>query len=100
RALRQNADGRFYWHWDPRSVYPAFLNPPTDGLAMEEAAARVTCPVVMVRAELSNLVTDEGVALFAKLTPQLEVIVAKGVGHMFTADQNDAFAKTLLSTLT
>jgi pimeloyl-ACP methyl ester carboxylesterase len=53
----------------------------------------------MVRAEHSDVVSDESVALFRKLTPQLEVIEAKGVGHMFTGDRNDAFAQTLLEHL-
>jgi hypothetical protein len=39
------------------------------------------------------------VDLFRKLTPQLEVIEAKGVGHMITGDRNDAFAETLLDRL-
>lgn len=99
RAMRRGADGRLYWHWDPRTVSPEFLNPPSESLALQEAAARVRCPVVMVRAEHSELVSDEAVALFRRLTPQLEVVEAKGVGHMFTGDRNDAFAATLLEHL-
>lgn len=34
-----------------------------------------------------------------RLTPQIEVIVARGVGHMYTGDRNDAFAATLSSPL-
>jgi hypothetical protein len=48
---------------------------------------------------MSTIVTDESVALFRRLTPQLEVIIARGVGHMFTGDRNDAFAETLLGRL-
>ena len=56
-------------------------------------------PIVLVRAELSNLLTDEGVSRFKQLAPQLEVVLAKGVGHMFTADRNDGFAAQLLDRL-
>src|SRR3546814_19800968 len=91
--MRRGDDGRFYWHWDPRTVSPEFLNPPSESQTIEAAAARITTPVVMVRAEFSDIVSDESVALFRKLTPQLEVIEAKGVGHMFTGERNDAFAK-------
>ena len=38
--------------------------------------------------------------MFRQLTPQLEVVLARGVGHMFTGDRNDAFAETLLDYLT
>jgi pimeloyl-ACP methyl ester carboxylesterase len=99
KAMRSGPDGRLFWHWDPRTVSPEFLNPPSEGVALEEAAARVRDPVVLVRAEMSTIVTDESVALFRRLTPQLEVIIARGVGHMFTGDRNDAFAETLLGRL-
>lgn len=99
KVMRKDADGRLYWNWDPLTVSPEFLNPPSEGVALEEAAARIKDPVVLVRAELSNIVTHESVTLFRQLTPQLEVIEAKGVGHMFTGDRNDAFAETLLQYL-
>lgn len=95
KTMRRGDDGRLYWQWDPLTVSPEFLNPPSEGLGLEQAAARITDPVVLVRAELSTIVTDEGEALFRKLTPQLEVVLAKGVGHMVTGDRNDAFAETL-----
>jgi pimeloyl-ACP methyl ester carboxylesterase len=99
RAMRQDEAGRYFWQWDPRTVDPRFLNPPSEGEAVEGAAAQVRCPVVMVRAEHSNVVTHDGVAHFRSITPQLQVIEAKGVGHMFTGDRNDAFAEMLLSYL-
>lgn len=99
KAMRAGHNGRLYWQWDPKTVSPEFLNPPSEGIALEQAAARVKDPVVLVRAELSSIVTDESVALFRRLTPQLEVILAPGVGHMFTGDHNDAFGTTLLDHL-
>lgn len=99
KTMRRSHDGRLYWQWDPLTVSPEFLNPPSEGLALEQAAALIADPVVLVRAELSTIVTDEGEALFQQLTPQLEVVLAKGVGHMFTGDRNDAFAETLLGYL-
>lgn len=99
KAMRQGDDGRLYWQWDPRTVSPEFLNPPSEGLALEQAAIRIKDPVVLVRAELSTIVTDESEALFRQLTPQLEVVLARGVGHMVTGDRNDAFADTLLGHL-
>jgi non-heme chloroperoxidase len=99
RAMRRDGAGRYFWQWDPETVAPRFLNPPSEGEAVEAAAARIACPIIMVRAEYSNLVTDEGVAHFRSITPQLEVLEAKGVGHMFTGDRNDVFAATLLPYL-
>ncbi|HKR93180.1 MAG TPA: hypothetical protein VJR88_12990 [Novosphingobium sp.] len=66
---------------------------------LADVAPALHDPVVLVRAEHSSIITDESVALFRKLTPQLEVVVAHGVGYMFTDDQNDALAETLLERL-
>lgn len=99
KTMRRGVDGRLYWQWDPATVRPEFLNPPSETVALEDAARRMRDPVVLVRAELSSIVTEESVALFRELTPQLEVVLAKGAGHMVTGDHNDAFAITLLEFL-
>lgn len=99
KTMRRDEDGRLYWQWDPITVSPEFLNPPSEGVALEYAAARMKDPVVLVRAELSTIVTDESEALFRQLTPHLEVVLARGVGHMVTGDSNDTFADTLLGYL-
>ena len=96
RSMRQDADGRWHWRWDPATGRAEFLHPLSEGKAILDAAARVISPIVLVRAELSHLLTDEGVVRFRQLAPQLHVVTAMGVGHMFTADRNDAFAAELL----
>lgn len=99
RAMRTDTNGRWHWHWDPATGKNQFLHPPSEGKAVLDAAARTRSPLILVRAEHSHLVTDEGVALFKRLAPQLEVSVAKGAAHMFTADRNDQFAADLLRQL-
>lgn len=98
RSMRET-HGRLFWRWDPRTADPAVLNPPSEGETLVAAAERIACPVVLVKAEHSEIVSDASVARFRALTPQLEVEVARGVGHMFTGDRNDAFAATLLPYL-
>ena len=98
-AMRSDAAGRWHWHWDPATGSPEFLHPTSEGEALLAAAARVQTPVVLVRAEYSEVLTDEGVDRFRQLTPQLDVRIARGVGHMFTADRNEAFAADLLDCL-
>jgi pimeloyl-ACP methyl ester carboxylesterase len=99
RAMRKDDASRWHWRWDPATGYREFLHPPSENEAMLAAAARVTSPIIMVRAELSNLLTDESVANFQRLTPQLEVMTAPGAQHMFTSDRNDVFAAQLLDVL-
>jgi len=98
-SMRRDNAGRWHWRWDPATGERRFLYPPSENEAVLAAAARVETPVILVRAERSHLVTDAGVAHFKQLAPQLEVLVAPGVGHMFTADRNDTFANDLLGWL-
>jgi pimeloyl-ACP methyl ester carboxylesterase len=95
----RSADGRLFWHWDPRTTTPEFLHPPSEGEALIAAASRVKSPLILVKGELSEVVSDDSVRRFRALAPQLEVEVAPGVGHMFTGDRNDAFAERLLRHL-
>jgi pimeloyl-ACP methyl ester carboxylesterase len=98
KSMRE-AGGRLYWHWDPRTTAPEFLHPPSEGVALIEAARRVASPVVLVRAEFSDIVSEDSVRRFQELTPGLIVELAHGAGHMFTGDRNDAFADRLLHHL-
>jgi pimeloyl-ACP methyl ester carboxylesterase len=99
RSMRRDDCGRWHWHWDPGTGRREFLHPPSENQAVIAAAARVTCPVVLIRAEHSHLLTDAGVEHFQTLAPQLDVRWARGARHMFTADRNDAFAAELLDGL-
>jgi pimeloyl-ACP methyl ester carboxylesterase len=99
RAMRLDEQGHWHWRWDPATGNAEFLHPPSEGQALLGAAARIHVPVVLVRAEHSNVLTDEGVERFRALAPQLDVRIAHGVGHMFTADRNEAFAADLLDVL-
>ena len=91
RNMRRHDDGLLYWHWDPRLALPAHLDNPGDGPVLDEAAARVRVPVLLLRGELSDLVDERSVAHFRALTPQLETIEVKGAGHMLTDEQTDIF---------
>lgn len=97
-ALREER-GRLFWQWDPRTASPEFLNPPSEGETLIAAARQVAAPVVLIRAELSDIVSPDSVRRFRELTPHLEVEQADGVGHMFTGDRNDSFAERLLHHL-
>jgi non-heme chloroperoxidase len=99
RSMRKDETGRWHWRWDPETGRREFLHPPSENESLLAAAAQASSPLVLVRAELSHLITDAGVEKFKKLAPQLEVVTAPGVGHMFTADRNDGFAAQLLDWL-
>ncbi len=102
KNLRQHADGRWRWHWDPR-----FLDGPrsvgTDWDRVEAsllAAARsLAAPTLLVRGGSSELVTPEAAREFLALAPDAEFVDVADARHMVAGDRNDAFAGAILSFL-
>lgn len=106
RYLRQKADGRYYWHWDPAFV-DGVLRPkehPTGDrdygrVELSEAARRLTLPVHLVRGGSSDLVSLEAVAHFRELVPHAEYSDIADATHMIVGDQNDYFGETVVDFL-
>ncbi|WP_258081403.1 alpha/beta fold hydrolase [Nocardia nova] len=103
KNLRLRGD-RWYWHWDPalmrstdgdddRPVSPQIYE------RAKRAAQRITCPVLLVRGQLSDVVSDEGVAEMRELIPHSQVIDVREVGHMVAGDDNDVFTASLIDYL-
>ena len=97
KVLRQRADGRWYWHWDP-----AFLSrtggevPAPDFQALFEVAlANIDVPTLLVRGKLSDVVTEEGVADFLAKIPHAKLADVSDAAHMVAGDQNDAFSSAV-----
>ncbi|WP_198968725.1 alpha/beta fold hydrolase [Xylophilus sp. ASV27] len=92
KNLRQGADGRLYWHWDPR-----FLDGREDLAArarrLAQCARRLAVPTLLVRGAHSDVVTDEAVREFLALCPRASHVDVPGAGHMLTGDDNDAFGQ-------
>lgn len=98
KAMREE-DGRLFWHWDPKTVSPQFVSPPSEAVEMAAAARNFRKPLLLVRADHGSLATDDAVERFHALVPQLVVEFAPGSHHMLTGDDNAAFASRLLDHL-
>ncbi|MDT7667381.1 MAG: hypothetical protein QOC74_164, partial [Pseudonocardiales bacterium] len=100
KNVRQRADGRWYWHWDP-----AFLlrgdEPARDERAerMVAAAREITVPTLLVRGKQSDIVSDEGVAELLSLIPHARLADVSDAGHMVAGDDNDVFTANLIDFL-
>jgi len=96
-------DGRWHWHWDPAMMRAADDDElpvsPEIYERSRRAARQITCPVLLVRGQLSDVVSDEGVAEMRELIPQSQVIDVRDVGHMVAGDDNDIFTANLLDYL-
>jgi len=100
KNLRLNADGRYYWHWDPR------LMSGDAGAASrvfkqigEGVRAAVPVPTLLVRGADSDVVSDAGVAAFREVMPHVEVFDVAQAGHMVAGDSNDLFNGAMLEFL-
>ncbi len=91
KNLRRRADGRFYWHWDPRVIQGRDGIGPLTLDQLTKAAETVRVPTLLVRGLKSDVVSDAGVADLQRRIPQLEVFNVAGAGHMVAGDKNDLF---------
>lgn len=105
KNLRQRADGRWVWHWDPRFVSGPMGSPDETrattytGNRLVEAARAVTVPTLLVRGRMSDLLSEEGVRELQELVPHAEVADVAGAGHMVAGDRNDAFNDAVVTFL-
>lgn len=100
RNLRVGADSRYYWHWDPRFIDgPQAVADPKMPERLQHAAAKVRCPVLLVRGGESDLTDAGGVHDLRRLLPDLEVAEVSGATHMVVGDLNDEFNGAILAFL-
>ena len=105
KNLRQRADGRWAWHWDPRFVSGKFGSPDetrsslTDESRLVRAARSLTIPTLLVRGRMSDLLSEEGAKELMELVPHAELADVAGAGHMVAGDKNDLFNDAIVSFL-
>lgn len=102
--LRRRGD-RWYWHWDPQFISGTAAFPPfevTDADRMHtavEAILRDGVPMLLIRGQMSDLVSQERADEFLARFPQVEFTDVRGAGHMVAGDRNDIFADAVLDFL-
>lgn len=103
--LRRRGD-RWYWHWDPQFISGTASRPPievTDVDRLHTAVATILAdgvPTLLVRGQMSDLVSQERADEFLSRFPQVEFVDVRGAGHMVAGDRNDVFADAVLGFLT
>jgi pimeloyl-ACP methyl ester carboxylesterase len=105
KNVRQRADGRWVWHWDPRfmSGKPGSQDETRVSLVHEEnlsaAARNITVPTLLVRGRVSDLLSEEGARDLLTLVPHAEFVDVEGAGHMVAGDKNDLFNDAIVGFL-
>jgi pimeloyl-ACP methyl ester carboxylesterase len=77
--LRRNDDGSWRAHYDPRIGEPRLV--PQNDLELWNLYDAVRCPTLVLRGELSDLLTREAAAEMAQRGPRAKVVEIRGVGH-------------------
>ena len=100
KNLRLGVDGRYHWHWDPEFV--AGMRRPNGSKQPDRllaAAANLKLPALLVRGQMSEVISEEGAAEFLATVPHAKYVDVSNAGHMVAGDRNDAFAKAVIDFL-
>ncbi|MGV0605056.1 alpha/beta fold hydrolase [Mycolicibacterium sp. XJ1904] len=96
-------DGRWYWHWDPKFIDGTAALPPIEVTEVDRMHAAVDAilrngvPMLLVRGQMSDLVTETRAREFLGRFPDVEFVDVGGAGHMVAGDRNDAFAEAVVN---
>ena len=102
--LRRRGD-RWYWHWDPKFISEKASLPPIELSDVDRMNAAVEAilaggvPMLLVRGQVSDLVSQGRADEFLARFPQVEFVDVQGAGHMVAGDRNDLFADAVLDFL-
>jgi pimeloyl-ACP methyl ester carboxylesterase len=100
KVLRER-DGKWFWHWDPKVI----THDRTEVVAnrflglLDVAMGNILVPTLLVRGELSDVVTQAGIDLLVSRLPDITVVEVAGAAHMIAGDQNDEFTSAVNSFL-
>lgn len=105
KNLRQRADGRWVWHWDPAFVQGKFGSADetrasvVDPHRLGKAVDVLRVPTLLVRGRASDLLSEEGARDFLARVPHAEFADVAGAGHMVAGDRNEIFNRAILEFL-
>jgi pimeloyl-ACP methyl ester carboxylesterase len=105
RTNLRHRDGRWYWHWDPKFIDGTSAHPPIEVTEVDRMYAAVGAilrsgvPMLLVRGQVSDLVTQERADEFIARFPEIDFVDVGGAGHMVAGDRNDLFAGAVVDFL-
>lgn len=89
--LRESADGRLRWHWDPALLAGMVQESERYQPRLQAAAAAVELPVLLLSGARSDVVSQATVDEFLQLVPHARHVDLPNATHMVAGDANDAF---------
>ena len=90
--MRRKPDGGYRVHYDPAIAVPFNAAAPHQDIELWPFWERIRCPTLVIRGELSDLLTPETVARMRASGPRAQAVEIPGVGHAPTLMQPDQIA--------
>jgi pimeloyl-ACP methyl ester carboxylesterase len=92
--LREGADGRLRWHWDPALLAGDLVQESERYQPRLQAAAnKIDAPVLLLSGARSDVVSRATVDEFLQLVPHAEHVELPHATHIVAGDANDAFTR-------
>jgi pimeloyl-ACP methyl ester carboxylesterase len=92
--LREGADGRLRWHWDPALLAGGVVQESERYQPrLQAAAAKIDVPVLLLSGARSDVVSRATVDEFLQLVPHARHVELPHATHMVAGDANDAFTR-------
>jgi len=79
--VRQQPDGSWRPHYDPRIAEAYHANPPDEDLDLWRIYDAVRCPTLVLRGEHSDLLSPDTAGDMTRRGPKAKVAEVRGVGH-------------------
>lgn len=98
-SLREGIDKRLYWHWDPARLRETHQFDAYDIASLNCAARGLQAPLLLLRGELSTMISDDGVEALRREAPQLQVQQVIDAGHNIADGNFQGFLQALLAFL-
>ncbi|MDE2156219.1 MAG: alpha/beta fold hydrolase [Xanthomonadaceae bacterium] len=93
--LRESADGRLRWHWDPALLSGVVRESERYQPRLQAAASKIGVPVLLLSGARSDVVSGDTVSEFLQLVPHAQHRALPNATHMVAGDANDAFTREI-----
>ncbi|MCZ7563885.1 MAG: alpha/beta hydrolase [Burkholderiales bacterium] len=91
-VVRQQPDGGYAMHYDPQLALPFNAVRPHQDVELWGLWDAIACPTLVIRGELSDLLTRETIAEMRQRGPRARAVEFAGVGHAPTLMQAEQIA--------
>jgi len=91
-VVRQNPDGSWRFHYDPRIAEPYRLSMPEKDIELWPVWDAIACPTLVIRGAQSDLLSRAAAEEMTKRGPKAKLVELPGIGHAPTLMHADQIA--------